>query len=53
MIVSRDSIRRALATALHLDPKHSVDDAVEAVAQAMGLAREVVREVVEETVEAG
>lgn len=42
MIVSRDAIRRALAVALHLDPKHSADDAVDAVAQAMGLPREVV-----------
>lgn len=47
MIVSRDSIRRAVSVALHLDPKHSADDAIDSVAQAMAIPREAVQQAID------
>jgi hypothetical protein len=47
VILSRDTIRRHLALALHLDPRHDYEAAVAAVAQALGIEPELVREAAE------
>lgn len=47
MITPRARIRRALAVALHLDPRHDYEAAVAAVAQALGIEPELVREAAE------
>lgn len=46
-VVDREKVRRAVQVALHLDPHHNLEDAVDAVAQALGLPREAVLQAIE------
>jgi hypothetical protein len=47
VIVSRDRIRRAVAVAMHLDPKRDAEAAIAAVAQSLGLDVEAVHDAVQ------